>query len=95
MTDTIEQLRNDPRQRSAVLRKAAVLASGIVGGIAARRAMNAIWTRAGSPAKPPLTPDDPAVSWRQALGWAVSSGLGAGVARLVARRLAAGAVNPA
>ena len=46
------------------------------------------WT-AATGKEPPANPEDPEVSWPEAVGWAVASGALIGVARLVATRKAA------
>lgn len=46
------------------------------------------WTAATGKA-PPVNPEDPEVSWPEAVGWAVASGAAVGVARLLATRKAA------
>ncbi len=62
---------------------AAIGASGV-----ARRLITRGWTSAtGNP--PPANPEDPEVSWPEAVGWAVASGAVIGVARLLATRKAA------
>ncbi|MEL7155465.1 MAG: DUF4235 domain-containing protein [Actinomycetota bacterium] len=60
--------------------------AGIAAASAARKLVAASWPGAASP---PLNPADRRIDWREALGWAVASGIGAGVARLVSRRAAA------
>ncbi len=61
-------------------------AAGMAAAVAARKLTSAVWP--GS-ADPPLDPADRKVSWQQALGWAMLSGVSAGVARMVSRRAAA------
>ena len=39
--------------------------------------------------EPPANPEDPEVSWPEAIGWAVASGAVVGLARLLAMRKAA------
>ncbi|MGN6333433.1 MAG: DUF4235 domain-containing protein [Motilibacteraceae bacterium] len=57
-------------------------------GIAARKGITATWHAAmGTP--PPTNPEDPDVTWQEAVGWAVLSGAAVGVARLLATRKAA------
>jgi hypothetical protein len=94
MTQTMHRLSQDPETRAEMAHKAAVLGTGIVGGVAIRRALAAGWERSSAEGKPPLTPDDPAVSWTRALVWAVISGLAVGLTRMLVRRATAGVVNP-
>ena len=60
--------------------------AGIVSAFAARQLVSALWR---GEADPPLNPADRRISWKDALTWAVSAGIGAGVARLVAMRVTA------
>ncbi|MGH3657163.1 MAG: DUF4235 domain-containing protein [Micromonosporaceae bacterium] len=39
--------------------------------------------------EPPAEPDDPDLTWREAVTWAIASGVGVAVARLLAGRQAA------
>ncbi len=61
--------------------------SALAGAAAAatmRRGLQRLWPDPGS-----RNPADRRVTWREGLMWAVISGVGAGVARLVSQRLAA------
>ena len=62
---------------------------GAIGAaVVARKLITHAWTSAtGRP--PPVNPEDPQVSWPEAVGWAVTSGAFIGVARLIATRKAA------
>lgn len=60
---------------------AGLLAAGVT-----RRLVARLWP---GQAQPPLNPADRRIDWPVALGWALASGVGAGVARLVSRRAAA------
>ena len=96
MFQTLRTLKNEPAERSRLLRQGLVLGTGIAGGLIARQAMTEIWERSSTKrADPPLTPGDPGVGWRPALTWAVASGVAAGLGRLAGRRMAAGAVERA
>ena len=54
----------------------------------ARKGVTAMWKVAtGNP--PPANPEDPDVTWPEAVGWALLSGAAIGLARLVASRQAA------
>jgi hypothetical protein len=67
-----------------------VLGTGAAIGaaIVARRLVTSGWT-AATGKQPPANPEDPGVSWPEAVGWAVASGAAVGVARLLATRKAA------
>jgi hypothetical protein len=63
-------------------------ASGVVGAIGARKALQALWP-AGGDEGPPLNPADRRVSWTEALQWTLAAAVGGALARLVSQRLAA------
>lgn len=70
------------------------LTARIVGGVAslaagyvARRALTFAWTRATGK-EPPVDPASPEVGLGEALGWAVVTGVGMEVARILAVRAA-------
>ncbi len=67
-----------------------VLGTGAAIGAAAvaRKLVTSGWT-ATTGKEPPANPEDPEVSWPEAVGWAVVSGALIGVARLLATRKAA------
>ena len=67
-----------------------VLGTGAAIGAAAvaRKLVTSGWT-ATTGKEPPANPEDPDVSWPEAVGWAVVSGALIGVARLLATRKAA------
>lgn len=67
--------------------KAVTIGAGVLAGVAVRRLLNSAW-RGARHADPPSDPFAPA-SWGEALSWAAASGVGVGVARLVAARGAA------
>ena len=62
--------------------------AAIAAGAVARKLATSSWTSATGKA-PPANPEDPEVSWPEAIGWAVASGALIGVARLLATRKAA------
>jgi len=66
------------------------LGTGAAVGAAAvaRKIVTSGWT-AATGKEPPANPEDPEVSWPEAVGWAVASGALIGVARLLATRQAA------
>ena len=63
-------------------------AAAIGAGTVARKLVTKGWTSATGK-EPPANPEDPEVSWPEAVGWAVLSGALIGVARLLATRKAA------
>ena len=62
--------------------------AAIGAAVVAKKLVTSGWTAATGKA-PPANPEDPEVSWPEALGWAVASGAVVGVARLLATRKAA------
>jgi Protein of unknown function (DUF4235) len=67
-----------------------VLGTGAAIGAAvvAKKLVTSGWT-AATGKQPPANPEDPEVSWPEAVSWAVASGAFVGVARLLATRKAA------
>ncbi|HET7474893.1 MAG TPA: DUF4235 domain-containing protein [Dermatophilaceae bacterium] len=57
-------------------------------GLLARKLVTSLW-KLTTGNEPPVNPEDPTVSWQEAIGWAVASGAFVGVARLLATRKAA------
>jgi hypothetical protein len=68
--------------------KAITLGSGALAGLVTQRLLEVAW-KAVRGATPPPMPADRRSSWADALSWAIATGVGAGVARLVAIRTAA------
>jgi Protein of unknown function (DUF4235) len=64
------------------------LVAALLAAAAARKAMNTGW-KAATGKQPPENPADPDVDIREAVAWAVLSGIAIGVARLLAQRKAA------
>jgi hypothetical protein len=64
------------------------LASGVLSALLARRLVAALWARAKG-TDHPMDPSDRSTNWSTALAWAVASGVGVGVARVVGQRTAA------
>lgn len=60
--------------------------AGLATAFAARKIVSGLWR--GS-VDPPLNPADRRITWRDGLTWAIATGIGAGVARLVAQRATA------
>ncbi|UDY35194.1 DUF4235 domain-containing protein [Dermatobacter hominis] len=64
--------------------------TGILAGLAAQRAVSAVWSRlTPSRSGPPADPADKEVGWGEAVAWSVAAGVGVGVARLIGARVAA------
>jgi len=76
--------------RDAALWKVVGVGSGILGALSARALIKAIW-RNVLDRNPPLNPASPDTGWGEAVRWTAAVGVGAGIARLVARRGAASA----
>ena len=68
--------------------KAVSVGLGTLAGLATRRVLELMW-KALRGSTPPKVPADRRSSWLDALSWAVASGIGVGVARLLAVRTAA------
>jgi hypothetical protein len=59
--------------------------SSLLGAMMARKLLTFAWKRATG-REPPSNPENPSVTWAEAVSWAVVSGAAIGVARLVAQR---------
>lgn len=68
--------------------KGVTVGVGALAGLATRRVIEVIW-KAVRGSTPPKVPADRRSSWLDALSWAVATGVGVGVARLLAVRTAA------
>jgi hypothetical protein len=62
--------------------------SAAIAGVAARRLLTTVWTKATG-RTPPSNPESPTTTMAEAMGWAVLSGVAIGVARVFAMRKAA------
>lgn len=62
--------------------------SAIVGAIATRKVLQALWP-GESELGPPFNPADRRVGWPIAVQWAIAASVGVGLARLVSQRVAA------
>jgi hypothetical protein len=67
--------------------KAISAGSAAISVLVTRRILTAVWQRFGS--TPPEGVADRTVTWRAALTWAVATGVGLAVARVIAVRLSA------
>ncbi len=70
--------------------KALATGSAVLGAMAARKMLTSGW-EAAAHAEPPTNPADPTTDLREALLWSAATGAVVGVARMVAKRAAAGA----
>ncbi len=68
--------------------KAIAVGTGALTGLAAQRVIEFIWTAVRG-AAPPKVAGDRTSPWPEAVSWAAATGIGVGVARLVAVRTAA------
>ena len=68
--------------------KAVTVGLGALAGLTTQRVLEVIW-KAWRGSTPPKVPADRHSSWVDALSWAVATGIGVGVARLLAVRTAA------
>jgi hypothetical protein len=76
--------KNDGDAGGTAYKLMALLAS-LVGAMLARKTLTLAWKTATGKA-PPANPEHPAVTWPEAVSWAVVSGAAVGVARLVAQK---------
>lgn len=65
--------------------KAMAAIAALLGALVARKSLALVWKAATGKA-PPEKPEHPAVSWSEAVSWAVVSGAVVGVARLAAQK---------
>jgi hypothetical protein len=65
--------------------KLLALMASFVGAMAARKTLSFAW-KAVSGKEPPANPEHPAVTWPEAVSWAVVSGATVGLARLAAQK---------
>ncbi len=63
-------------------------AAGIAAAVLARKIVSALWR---SDTDTPLNPADRRTSWQEALAWGIATAIGAGIARVVALRVASAA----
>jgi len=65
--------------------KMMALLASMLGAVVARKLLTFIW-KAASGKEPPANPEHPAVTWPEAVSWAVASGAVVGLARLAAQK---------
>lgn len=63
-------------------------ASAVVGAVATRKLLQALWP-GEDPTGPPFNPADRRVPWSTAAQWGIAAGVGAGLARVLSQRAAA------
>ena len=68
--------------------KAISYGAGALAGLVTQRLIDTAWKGLGHASRPPV-PADRRSSWPEALSWAVATGVGMGVSRLLAIRTAA------
>lgn len=68
--------------------KAIAVGTGALTGLATQRVIELVWTAVRG-STPPKVAADRSSSWPEAVSWAVATGIGVGVARLLAVRTAA------
>jgi hypothetical protein len=74
-------------QRTDTVTRVAGMAAAFAAAFVARKLITFVWTKATGK-KPPVSPEDPEVGIKEALGWAVVTGVGLEAARLLATRAA-------
>jgi hypothetical protein len=68
--------------------KIAATGSAIGAAMLGRKAATVVW-KVATGNEPPVNPEDPEVTWKEAVAWALASGAVIGLARLLASRQAA------
>ena len=74
-------------QRTDIVTRVAGMAAAFAAAFVARKLITFVWTKATGK-EPPVSPEDPEVGIKEALGWAVVTGVGLEAARLLATRAA-------
>ena len=75
-------------QRADITTRVTGMAAAFAAAFVARKIITFAWTKVTGK-EPPVNPEDPEVGIREALGWAVVTGVGMEAARLLATRAAA------
>ncbi len=74
-------------QRTDIVTRVAGMAAAFAAAFVARKLITFVWTKTTGK-EPPVSPEDPEVGMKEALGWAVVTGVGLEAARLLATRAA-------
>lgn len=74
-------------QRTDIVTRVTGMAAAFAAAFVARKLIKFVWTKATGK-EPPVSPEDPEVGIKEALGWAVVTGVGLEAARLLATRAA-------
>jgi hypothetical protein len=74
-------------QRTDMVTRVAGMGAAFAAAFLARKIITFAWTRVTGK-EPPVSPEDPEVGIKEALGWAVVTGVGLEAARLLATRAA-------
>jgi hypothetical protein len=74
-------------QRTDIATRVAGMAAAFAAAFIARKVITFAWTRITGK-EPPVSPEDPDVGIKEAMGWAVVTGVGLEAARLLATRAA-------
>jgi len=85
------KLRDVPDTRGRLLGwKVVSTLTGVVGALVARKAISAVWSAVSPDGEdgPVLDPADRRFTWRTAVLWTATVGVGVGIARLVSARVA-------
>ena len=74
-------------QRTDMVTRVTGMAAAFAAAFVARKLITFVWTKATGK-EPPVSPEDPEVGMKEALGWALVTGVGLEAARLLATRAA-------
>lgn len=74
-------------QRTDITTRVTGMAAAFAAAFVARKLITFVWTKATGK-EPPVSPEDPEVGMKEALGWALVTGVGLEAARLLATRAA-------
>ena len=74
-------------QRTDIVTRVTGMAAAFAAAFVARKLITFVWTKATGK-EPPVSPEDPEVGMKEALGWALVTGVGLEAARLLATRAA-------
>jgi hypothetical protein len=80
----------DGGKSNSMAQKLYATAGAMIAATVVRKVVHRVWVKATGKV-PPDNPESPDVRWTEAVGWSVLSGTSVAVARLLAKRRAAGA----